>query len=177
MREKYESLSATVLKDLESRVYRYNPSVGFIMIGTNDMLDNLSNEETISNVGKIVDGIKKNRPSAVINVISLFPVNTSNDSKVVHEMVRTRNNKDINIMNKGIKKMCKEKKVTYIDVNSLLLDKNNSLDINYTTDGSSYSNFADYNPTEIKVTGMAEGKKFKVYNVEGKIGEEYILKE
>lgn len=127
--------TTTVLKDLESRVYRYNPSVVFIMIGTNDMLDNLSNEETISNVGKIVDGIKKNRPSAVINVISLFPVNTSNDSKVVHEMVRTRNNKDINIMNKGIKKMCKEKKVTYIDVNSLLLDQNNCLDINYTTDG------------------------------------------
>lgn len=35
--------------------------------------------------------------------------------------------------------------------------------------------FADYNPTEIKVTGMAEGKKFKVYNVEGRVGEEYTI--
>ena len=101
--------TTNVLKDLETRVYRYNPSVVFIMIGTNDMLDNLSNEETITNVGKIIDEIKKNRPSAIINVISLFPVNTSDDSKVVHSMVKTRNNKDINIMNNGIKKICKEK--------------------------------------------------------------------
>ena len=35
--------------------------------------------------------------------------------------------------------------------------------------------FADYNPTEIKVSGMAEGKLFNVYNVEAVIGEEEIF--
>lgn len=127
--------TTNVLKEMENRVYRYNPSVVFILIGTNDMLDNLSNEETVINVGKIIDDIKKNRPNTKINVISIFPVNTSDDSKVIHSMVKTRNNEDINTMNKGIKKICKEKKVTYIDVNSLLLDSDKKLDINYTTDG------------------------------------------
>lgn len=35
--------------------------------------------------------------------------------------------------------------------------------------------FADYNPTEIKVSGMAEGRKLNVYNVEAKLGEEEIF--
>ena len=35
--------------------------------------------------------------------------------------------------------------------------------------------FADYNPTEISVSGMAEGRMFNVYNVEAKMGEEEIF--
>ncbi len=125
-----------VLKDMNNRVYRYNPSMIFIMIGTNDVLDkNLTNEDTVANIGLIIDDIKKNRPSTVINVVSLFPINNSDDDKIDHNMVNVRNNQDITKMNSGIKKICKDKKVTYIDVNTLLLDDNKSLDIKYTTEG------------------------------------------
>ena len=125
-----------VLDDMKNRVYKYNPSDIFIMIGTNDVLDSeLSNEDTIENVGKIIDAIKENRPYTNINVISIFPVNRTDDEKVNHSMVYTRNNEDIQIMNTGIKKVCKEKKVTYINVYDLLLDEEGNLKIDYTTDG------------------------------------------
>ena len=35
--------------------------------------------------------------------------------------------------------------------------------------------FADYNPSEIKINGMAEGKLFNVYNIEAKIGDKDIF--
>lgn len=125
-----------VLKDMQYRVYRYNPSVVFMMIGTNDVLDsNLTNEDTVENIGKIVDEIKTNRPYAVINVISIFPVNRSSNDKIKLSMVGERSNEDIKKMNDEIEKMCKEKKVTYIDMYSLLADEEDNLSIDYTVEG------------------------------------------
>lgn len=125
-----------ILNNMQYRVYRYNPSVIFMMIGTNDVLDsNLTNEDTIENVGKIIDEIKKNRPYATINVISIFPVNDTDDEKINHDMVYVRNNKDIKKMNDGIKKICKEKNITFIDMYSLLVDSNDKLKLEYTTEG------------------------------------------
>ena len=125
-----------VLNNLKDRVYRYNPSKVFILIGTNDvLLDEHSNEETVSNIGKIIDEIKKNRPYAEIFVQSIYPVNSSDDDKINSKSVYIRNNIDIQIMNKSIESICKEKGVTYIDMYSLLVDDSGNLDINYTTEG------------------------------------------
>lgn len=125
-----------VLSNLKDRVYRYNPSKVFILIGTNDVLrDEHSNEETVNNIGKIIDEIKKNRPYAEIFVQSIYPVNNSDDDKINSKSVYIRNNVDIQIMNKSIESICKEKGVTYIDMYSLLVDDSGNLNIDYTTEG------------------------------------------
>lgn len=125
-----------ILKNMEKRVYQYNPSDIFLLIGTNDFLDdNISRDDTVLNIGKIVDAIKKNRPSAKINVLSLLPVNKSDDEKISYTMLSSRNNKDINEINDKLKTLCNDKNVTYVDVHSLLEDENGDLNIDYTLEG------------------------------------------
>lgn len=125
-----------ILANMDKRVYRYNPSTVFLLIGTNDFIDEgFTVENTVTNIGKIVDGIKENRPYTDINVISLLPINNGDDDKINHGMVGKRNNEDIKKINNGVKNLCEEKKVTYIDLNSLLVDDNGDFDINYTTEG------------------------------------------
>lgn len=124
-----------ILKNMEERIYRYNPSKVFILIGTNDLNGDISVDETIENVGKIVDGIKENRPYAEIYVQSIYPINNTDDNKIRHSVVGERNNEDIQTMNKGIEKLCKEKKVTYMNIYDLLVSEDGNLELDYTVEG------------------------------------------
>lgn len=125
-----------ILADMEQRIYRYNPSTVFLLIGTNDFCDDeLTKEDTVLNIGKIIDEIKENRPYAEINVISLLPVNKTDDEKISASMVANRNNKEIKEVNRGVKVLCEEKKVTFVDMFSLLVDEEGNMKIDYTTEG------------------------------------------
>lgn len=124
-----------ILKDMENRIYRYNPSKVFLMIGTNDCIYDISSEETIENVGEIIDGIKKNRPYAEIYVQSIYPVNRTDDDKINLGSVKNRNNDDIKLMNSGIKKLCEEKDVNYMNIYDSLIDEEGNLAIDYTKEG------------------------------------------
>lgn len=124
-----------ILNDMEGRVYRYNPSDIFLLIGTNDFWGNISQEETVENIGKIIEGIKENRPHATLNVLSVLPINNGDDEKISHSMVAKRTNKNISKINEGIKAICEEKDVQYIDMYSLLVDEEGNLNVDYTTEG------------------------------------------
>ena len=125
-----------ILDDMEKRIYRYNPSTVFLLIGTNDFIDDeLTKEDTVLNIGKIIDEIKENRPYTEINVISLLPVNKTDNEKISVSMIANRNNKEIKEINSGVKVLCDEKKVIYIDMYNLLTDENGNLKIDYTIEG------------------------------------------
>lgn len=120
-----------ILNNMEERIYRYNPSKVVILIGTNDY-NSLSNEDVVKNIGKMIDGIKKNRKYADIYVQSLYPVNKNvNDG----ESVRSRNNEKIKDINTLLKKTCEDKKVEFINVFELLVDEDGNLTEEYTDDG------------------------------------------
>lgn len=119
-----------ILNDMNERIYKYNPSKVFLLIGTNDY-SSLSNSDTVKNIGKIIDGIKDNREYAEVYVQSIYPVNKD----ISESSVSDRNNEDITEMNKEIKKLCKEKSVNYINMYDLLVDEEGNLDENYTKDG------------------------------------------
>ncbi len=130
-----------ILDDMYNRVYKYNPSKVFILIGVNDIIDDKDATEITTNIREIVDGIQDNRKYAEIYVESIYPVNNTDDEKVDLEMVNVlRNNEKIKNINKEIKKMCKEKKITYIDLYSKLVDDNDQLNIDYTTEGLHLNN-------------------------------------
>ncbi len=130
-----------IIDNMKERVYQYNPSKVFILIGINDILDERDASEISNSIKEIVDGIQDNRPYAEIYVESLYPINNSENEKIDLEMVNVlRNNDKIKSINKEIKKMCKEKKVTYIDLYSLLVDDNDQLNIDYTTEGLHLNN-------------------------------------
>ncbi len=124
-----------ILKNMQERVYRYNPTKVVLLIGTNDLLRDTSNEEIAKNINKIIVEIKKNRPLAKIYLESIYPVNDTNNSKIDHNMVHNRKNEDIKELNKMIKKIAKDENVTYIDMYSLLEDSDGNMKIEYTKEG------------------------------------------
>lgn len=134
------NITDDILKDMNNRVYQYNPSKVFILIGTNDTTIARSNLKIVDNIFEIIDDIKKNRPYAKIYVESIYPINNTNNSKINHNIVGKRSNDRIKIINSMIEKRAKEDNVTYINVYDKLTDKNGNLDISYTKEGLHISN-------------------------------------
>ena len=128
-----------VMESLKDRVFIYNPSKVFILIGTNDFDEDNHGEydedTTVNNIKTIIDDIKENRKFSEIYVESIYPINNSDDPKIKHFMVGKRTNEDIMSLNKRIKSLAKEEKVKYINVYDKLLSDDGSLNLDYTTDG------------------------------------------
>ena len=126
-----------LLNLIKERVYIYIPTKVFIMIGTNDIaFTDLTNEELVNNIKEIVNRIKDNRPKTEIFVESIYPINRKTDNDIVDSsMVNIRKNERIKEINKKIKKMCEQEKVTYINMYDLLTDENGDLNLDYTVEG------------------------------------------
>lgn len=119
-----------VLALMKTRVYDYNPSKIFLLIGTNDLRDGKSQEAVVQNIEKIIEEIQTNRKQADIFVESLYPVNAS-----VSSAVGIRSNETIQNINVQLKEYCKEKNLTYIDLHAKLQDEQGNLQTQYTVDG------------------------------------------
>ena len=107
-----------ILASMKTRVYDYNPSKIFLLIGTNDLRDGKSQE------------IQINRKQAEIFVESLYPVNAS-----VSSAVGIRSNETIQNINAQLQEYCNEKDLTYIDLYAKLQDEQGNLQTQYTVDG------------------------------------------
>ena len=120
-----------ILNDMKNRVYDYNPSKIFLLIGTNDLRDEKSVDEVVDNIKKIIEEIKANRKEAEIYLESIYPVN----EKINKKVVELRNNPDINEINDKVKKYAEEQNITYIDLHKKLVNDEGLLDKKYTRDG------------------------------------------
>lgn len=119
-----------VLADMKHRVYDYNPSKIFLLIGTNDLRDGKSAQETMDGIQTIIEEIQEHRPQAKIYVESLYPVNAN-----ISTAVGIRTNETIQNVNQALKEYTKEKRLTYIDLYSKLIDEQGLLKAEYTVDG------------------------------------------
>ena len=124
-----------ILGDMNGRIYQYNPSKVFILIGTNDLQRDKSIDEIVDNIKKIVEGIEDNRPQAQIYIESIYPINNTDAEKIDHNMVGKRTNEDIKEINDKLESYCKEKNITYIDLYNLLVDDEDNLKEEYTNEG------------------------------------------
>lgn len=124
-----------ILSDMGNRVYRYNPSKVFLLIGTNDINNGISSEDIVSNIEEIIDGIKENRPYCEIYLESIYPVRDSSCEDDKCENVDNRSNSVISNINKELEILAEEKDITYIDIYSLLEDEDGYLKSEYTEDG------------------------------------------
>lgn len=126
-----------ILDDMTTQVYRYNPTYVFIELGINELYVE-SNIDFVDRLGKIIDGIKENRPYAKIYVESIYPINRNDenfDNTLIKEYI---DNEMIYTVNKDIKKMVESKEVEYLDLYSLLIEDDNL--INDYTDNGVYLN-------------------------------------
>ena len=126
-----------ILKNMDERVYRYNPSDVIILIGINNFLyEDSSIGYVTKEIKKIVKEIKNYNPNCNIYIQSIYPTNNKwknepkkgvPDEKILKEkIVKT---------NKNIKIYCEKNGYTYINVYDKLKDKNGYLDNKYTNDG------------------------------------------
>ena len=124
-----------ILNDMKNRIYRYNPSKVFLLIGTNDIYYGYEDKKILENIDKIVNGINRIRPYAKIYIESIYPTNDTNHERINHKMVENRTNDRINNLNKKIKQYCKKEKISYINMNDILVDEEGNLKLEYTKDG------------------------------------------
>ena len=146
-------ISGNTTKDLINRIdsdlYDYNPSAVIIQIGTNDLRVSIKDEEIISNIKKIIKGIRKNRKNASILVESIYPLNRDMDTEYWDGVNEDYNNKHIIKLNKDIKKLCKIEHIKYIDVYTSLLDDNKNLKEVYSKEGLHLTDLGYYKVTKI----------------------------
>ena len=120
-----------ILDDMKARVYDYNPSKVFLLIGTNDLIHDVSVDDIVSNIERIINEINSNEPQAEIYVESVYPVNDDLDE----DMVDVRNNDDIMDINEKIEKYCDDNNYTYINMYDKLLDDDGNFNEEFTDDG------------------------------------------
>ena len=123
-------VSEDILNDMYNRVYKYNPSKVFLLIGTNQLMKD-DNDKIISDVKKIIESIHDNRPITKIYVESIYPVNKDLDKN----MVKNRENNRIVEINNKIEEIVKDKEyIEYINIYDSLL-KDGVLNEEYSEDG------------------------------------------
>ena len=124
-----------VLDNLYERIYRYNPTKVFLLIGTNDVP--YKDEKVIEDgIKKIVNNIRKNRSNCEIYLEYIYHVNDTDNEKISHPMVNGRKNEKIMNINKELKAFAdKTKNVTYINMYDKLLDENGNMKLEYTKEG------------------------------------------
>ena len=123
-----------ILENLNKRVFRYKPTTVFLLIGTNDLLD-YNNKVIISNIYKICDNIYSKNDKIKIYVESIYPISAEDNNKISKDMVNTRDNNRIKEINNSLSKSSKKHHYTYIDLYSVLVDYNDNIKLDYTTDG------------------------------------------
>lgn len=127
------NITTDILNDMKTRVYQYNPTKVFLLIGTNDL--NSTDEDivdvTFDNIKEIINEIKENRSDATIYVESVYPVN----SVIENNVVTNRTNKKVKELNKKLSNYCDEESCEYINLYDDLIDEEGNLKTEYTEDG------------------------------------------
>ena len=121
-----------ILDDMENRVYQYNPSKVFLLIGTNDIDHGDSLDSIVDRIEQILLEIRENRPYAELYLESIYPVMEG------ERAVNSRTNEKIITINKRLEDFCKKEEITYINMFDLLVDSSSEkvqINPDYTKDG------------------------------------------
>ena len=127
--------TSSIVENMKKRVYDYNPSKVFLLIGINDLRNGKDVSEIVSNTKEIIELIKENRPYSEIYLESIYPINKTDDDKISDSVrdIEFDNEKIIEV-NDLLKDLAKDEKITYVDLYNKLIDDGN-LNISYTKDG------------------------------------------
>ena len=128
--------TSSIVKDMKKRVYDYNPSKVFLLIGINDLRKGNDVSEIVSNTKEIIELIKENRPYSEIYLESIYPINKTDDDKISDSVKNIKfDNEKIIEVNDLLKDLAKDEKITYVDLYNKLIDDDGNLNVSYTKDG------------------------------------------
>ncbi|MFA6185213.1 MAG: GDSL-type esterase/lipase family protein [Candidatus Shapirobacteria bacterium] len=113
-----------------NQITQSKPQKIFIMVGINDLLNNIETIKILNNYQKIITTIRADSPKTKIYIESVLPIN--------FEIDKTKygiNNQNISDFNKNLKNLADNSNIFYIDLYPSFLDSSNQLDKQYTLDG------------------------------------------
>lgn len=114
----------------------------YVMLGINEL--GYEHKQTVRKFKELVQRIQKLQPEAIIFIGANLHVTAEKSAQS-----DIYNNKNINRINEGIKKLADEKQIFYIDINEIFDDENGNLNAEYTTDkvhvlGKYYEQWAEW---------------------------------
>lgn len=132
-----------MLEHMDTQIFAVRPSKIFINIGTNDIGNPSVSFETalthtIRNYTEILSQIQEKLPQTEVYLMAYYPVNETDklpDGEKSSNLFLNRNNPNIHLANKEIKKLADAFGFHYIDVNSGLTDERGKLKKEYTVEG------------------------------------------
>jgi lysophospholipase L1-like esterase len=114
------------------QIVKGKPEKIFLMIGINDLSQNLTVDSVFRNITRVVDEIKKKSPRTKLYIQSVLPIN--NDFPNYPKLAGKE--QDVIKLNILLKNMCSEKGIRFIDIYShLRTPGSEKLDPKYTRDG------------------------------------------
>lgn len=116
-----------------SSLKELNPSKIFILIGINDIQQNVEKSKIVNNYKQIIKEIKRSLPNTEIYIESILYVNPNKYSKFFLKDGRKIND-IVKEVNAELRNLAKRELVNYLDIASMVT-KNDELDKKYTTDG------------------------------------------
>jgi lysophospholipase L1-like esterase len=129
-----------VLNRLQDVIIRH-PTRLVIEIGINDIAKNIPNEVIANNILKIVDRIKGVSPKTKIYVHSILPTNDA--VKKEYPDAFNKNNRSVKL-NQELKSKAVKSGFTYIDLYSMLQDKEGKLNTKYAYEDGLHLNAEGY---------------------------------
>ena len=117
------------------------------MLGTNDIHLQYTPKETFENIKAIAEEIQKHDQNIKIYILSLLPINSTDDEKIDSSIYKYRSNEKINEVNGYLKEYCQNNDINYIDVHDKLIDDNNQLKLAYTKEGLHITDLGYYHIT------------------------------
>ena len=130
-------LTEDILNNMQSRVYQYNPSKVFVMLGINNFIRRKdSTEDVVNDIKEICEKIEKRNPYTEIYVESIYPYSNVWKNEHNGDAADAGEVKDKIIKaNEELKNYAKEKGYTYVDLYKPLADDEGYFSSEYSDDG------------------------------------------
>ena len=122
-----------LLKNLDAHLYGDAVDQIVLLIGTNDIGKNVPMMEALNNLESVIQTISRDYPLSQIKLVSILPVNESENFK---QTVYIRTNEKIKAWNQAYQDLVSAyMQVEFVPVFENLLDQEGQLKADYTTDG------------------------------------------
>jgi lysophospholipase L1-like esterase len=114
---------------------RTQPEIIFVMVGINDLIRGLGDQEILANYREIISSLQQRHPQAKLVVQSILPHGAEKTTWEGKEKLLAIPNPRIRTLNEEIKKIAIDKGAKYLNLHSLFTDKQGNLRSDFTTDG------------------------------------------
>ncbi len=114
---------------------RTQPDMIFVMVGINDLIRGLEDQEVLANYRQIIIYLQRKHPDAEIVVQSILPHGGEGATWEGKEKLLAIPNSRIQNLNQELHNIATQKGAKYLDLHPLFTDKQGNLRSDFTTDG------------------------------------------